>query len=61
MNRTANGTALDVSRPRTSGPSVNVHVVSVQVFKGPNYTRMQEQINNPERVEKLNVEQSGKG
>jgi hypothetical protein len=55
VDRIATASALEVSRPKTSGPAVNVHIVRVQRFEGPDYEKMREQIQNRRWVEKNSV------
>lgn len=43
--------AIDVSRPRTSGPSVNVHIVRSPRVNTPDYDRMKEQIQGTDSKE----------
>lgn len=50
MENFAIASALEVSRPKTSGPSVNVHVVKTQRFLGPDFDRMKEQIQGDKKV-----------
>lgn len=45
--------AIDVSRPKTSGPSVNVHVVRSPTYSAPDYEKMRDQIQGQEPKKKL--------
>lgn len=40
----AYASTCDLTLPRTSGPSVNVHVMKAQPVPAPNYEKMREQI-----------------
>lgn len=40
--------AIDVSRPKTSGPTVNVHVVRSPRVSQPDFERMKNQIQGTE-------------
>lgn len=43
--------AIDVSRPKTSGPSVNVHVVKSPKVTAPDFDRMKNQIQGSQEKE----------
>lgn len=51
------GAALEATRPKTSGPSVNVHIVRSNRVHVPDYERMRQEISGERKVEGSIVDQ----